>query len=103
MSDTTNIGLIHNKDLPKDAIHIAIAQVRAGEKLKAGDSIGFKEGEQIVYKDTNAIGIVDPFIEGEVAKDCMFYIFLYPNTVTSLVHQWEHPAFNRTPERIKVA
>lgn len=103
MSDTSNIGLIHNKDLPKDAIHIAIAQVRAGEELKAGDRVGFKEGNEVVFKDTNTIGIIDPFIEGKVAKDCLCYLFLFPNTVTSLTHNWEHPLFNRTPERIEVA
>ena len=103
MSDIQNIGLIHNFPLPKDAIHIAIAQVSAGESLSAGDHVGFKEGETVVYKDTNCIGIVDPYLKDTVSKDRLFYLFLYPNTVTSLTHQWEHPSFNRTPEKIAAA
>jgi len=104
MSDTSNIGLIHSGPLAKDAIHIAIAQVSAGEKLKAGDHVGFKDNKEgIVYKDGQPIGIVDPYLKEEINKDRLFYLFLYPNTVTSLTHQWEHPAFDRSPERIAEA
>ena len=103
MSDTSNIGLIHTTVLVKDAIHIAIAQVSAGEELKAGDRVGFKDKEGIVFKDATHIGLVDPFIQTPIKKDNLFYLFLYPNSVTSLTHQWEHPSFDRSPERIAAA
>jgi hypothetical protein len=104
VSDTSNIGLIHNRPLPNDAIHIAIAQVVAGEPLKAGDRVGWLEGKEgVVSKSDNPLGIIDPFLTQDVSKDCQCYLFLFPNTVTSLTHQWEHPAFNRNPERIKAA
>lgn len=103
MSDTSHIGQVHTGPLSNDAIHIAIAQVSAGEELKAGDHVGFKEGNTVVFKNTNNIGIVDPFLKEVVKKDRLFYLFLYPNTVTSLTHQWEHPMFNRTEDKIKAA
>lgn len=103
MSDTSHIGLIHTTVLVKDAIHIAIAQVSAGEELKAGDRVGFKDKEGIVFKDATHIGLVDPFIQTSIKKDNLFYLFLYPNSVTSLTHQWEHPSFDRSPEKIAAA
>lgn len=95
MSDTTNIGLIHSEVHPKDAIHIAIAQVRAGETLSPAEPVGFKEVEGVVYRDALHIGIVDPFLKAQVTKDTVFYLFLNPNSVTSLTHQWTHPSFSR--------
>lgn len=101
MSDTSNIGLIHDKDLPKDAIHIAVAQVIAGEDdLENGDPLNWKDGiEGVVYRDLDAIGIVDPFLTSSLNKGDKFYMFLMPNSVTSLTHQWTHPAFNRDGQK----
>lgn len=106
MSDVTGIGHTHAAVLPRDAIHIAIAQVTAGEDLEPGDFVGFQDVEGVVYKDAQHIGIVDPFIKREtwtrtgIKKGEKFYLFLKPNTVTSLRHEWTHPLFDVGENRV---
>ncbi len=36
---------------------------------------------------------IDPYLEESVKPGEWCYLFLYPNTVTSLRHEWTHPAF----------
>lgn len=88
------IGTIHDHEEARDAIHIAVAQVGAGENMVAGDHIGFKNDKSTAYKaGVSYIGIVDPYLVNPVQKGKLFYMFLYPNTITSLNHSWTHPAF----------
>jgi hypothetical protein len=37
---------------------------------------------------------VDPFLRGDVWPGAGFWLFLLPNTITSLRHVWVHPAFD---------
>lgn len=82
----------------RDAIHIAVAPVVADEDLRGGDPIEFAIAGNVekVCKCNfdRAVGIVDPFLQGYVrAGDC-FWMFVKPNTITSLRHDWAHPAFD---------
>jgi hypothetical protein len=90
MSETQEyIGKIHDRDLPRDAVHVAVVQVTAGEQLFRGDHIT-KDG----IKGIPEIGIVDPFITETVKRGDKFYLFLYPNTVTGLTHHYFHPVLD---------
>lgn len=78
----------------RDAIHIAIAPVCATMKLHAGQGIGFvHDNPYDVGLVSHPIGIVDPFLQQPIYPGDVFYMFLYPNTITSLRHEWTHPAF----------
>lgn len=96
MAEQTQVGIILEGPAQRDAIHIAIAPVIAGEKLTPGSHVGFiKDGntELVGVRTKETIGVVDPFIKGFVQVGQRFYLFLYPQTITSLKHMWSHPAF----------
>jgi hypothetical protein len=81
----------------RDAIHIAVAPVIATEILFPGQAIGFAEAgntEKVNRQAVQKIGIVDPYLKLAVAPGQRFWMFLYPNTVTSLRHDWSHPTFD---------
>ncbi len=95
--DSPILGQLIAGDAHRDAIHIAIAPVIAAESLKPGDRIGFVKGStETVLRTASAedtIGIVDPFLPRPVTRGVRFYMLLLPNTITSLRHEWTHPAF----------
>jgi hypothetical protein len=81
------LGEIITGDEKRDAIHIAVAPVTASVKLYPGERVGV-DGKNLPH-----VGIVDPFLNGPVLPGQKFWLFLFPNTVTSLRHEWTHPAF----------
>lgn len=72
----------------RDAIHVAIAPVVAPVDLQPGQHVDARGNLTPPH-----VGIVDPFRTGTICAGDRFYLCLYPNTVTSLRHEWEHPAF----------
>lgn len=86
------------KDVPqRDAIHVAITPVVcAAEELVPGQRIGFVEkGDTEKVGSVGAvIGIVDPFLRSNVYLGQRFWMFLLPNAITSLRHDWTHPEFS---------
>lgn len=93
--------LITDDNQRRDAIHVAVAPIKAGQRLPPGSHVTLNEaGEAIaphVYygKTDETIGIVDAFLESPVEKGQTFWLFMYPQTITSLRHVWTHPAFTR--------
>ncbi len=88
-----NIGQFITAPQERDAIHVAVAPVSAQYELKPGQHIGLNEDGEASTEAKPLIGIVDPFICGVVPPKTQFWMFLYPNTITSLRHDWSHPAF----------
>lgn len=82
----------------RDAIHLAVMCVTAGERLAPGASVGFREdvGYGIAYETGDHLGIVDPFIDRHVQKGEKFWMVVKPRTITSLRHVWDHPAFDES-------
>lgn len=93
MDRVPKLGELITGEQSRDAIHIAVAPVIAGMDLHPGDHIGFSGNAYTVGINAEHIGIVDPFLKGPVRQGDKFYMFLYPNTITSLRHDWTHPAF----------
>lgn len=96
MEQKPNIGqILSSEESLRDAIHIAIYPAIAGHRLAAGSHVGLNDkGEASYLQDEKPIGIVDPFLNCAVQKGQRFYLFLYPNTITSLKHFWTHPSFD---------
>ncbi len=104
MEHSPTLGeLIHDGDRRRDAIHIAIAPVTAAVSLKPGDHVGLIDNGQreLVGPCEETLGIVDPFLRNNVEPGERFWLFLYPNTITSLRHVWTHPAFQARPPQME--
>jgi hypothetical protein len=87
--------LIADGERRRDAIHVAVAPVTAAGRLAPGQHVGLvRAGDtELVGPCEYTIGVVDPFLREDVQPGQRFWLFLYPNTVTSLRHVWAHPAF----------
>lgn len=85
------LGSIIGEEQKRDAIHLAVEPVIAGERLKPGEDIGVVNG--IATTEAPFLGIVDPFLKTPVRKGEMFWFIMYPRQVNSLRHVWTHPAF----------
>lgn len=101
-SEQPKIGkILDGPSCGRDAVHVAIAPVRAGQFLMPGWHVGIdKNGVAVCNPDDNSweepvkmIGIVDPFIDSGISTGKWFYLFLYPGTITTLRHVWTSPAF----------
>lgn len=96
------LGKIIDGEQQRDAIHIAVAPVVAAERLVPGGHIGFTgdSTEEVTARAKVLIGIVDPFLTAIVERGQRFWMFLYPQTITSLRHDWTHPAFKEVAVRV---
>ena len=88
------LGTIIDATAKRDAIHIAVIPLPAAHKLFPGQDVGVVDGQATAK--TEAAGIVDPFLKENVVPGERFWLFLYPYTITSLRHDWHHPAFQNT-------
>lgn len=90
----------------RDAIHLAVIAVIAGMAMRSGAHVAVVDG--YAYEATTelpATGVLDPFIPMEedtyganIPKGACVWLCLFPQTITSLTHSWEHPAFPRATQ-----
>ena len=97
----TILGKLIDNTYCRDAIHIAVAPVKAMHNLKPGQHIGFVDNTNqnvgyntVLLPAIKCIGIVDPFLQHEIKEGEWFYMLLYPRSITSLRHNWTHPEFS---------
>lgn len=88
-----NVGNLCHENPRRDAIHIAVAPVTSGERLEPGNFVKLVEGKARICDPKEAIGVVDPFLVDKIEPECVFWLFIKPNTVTNLRHTWSHPAW----------
>lgn len=100
MSENLQLGQIITTHQERDAIHVAVLPVITGEALLPGQHVGFsKNGYRVVsapVEPYRLVGIIDPFLTGPVDAEKRVWLFLYPNTIQSLRHNWAHPAISST-------
>lgn len=95
MSNNVGLGNLIVGKLPgRDAIHVAVTPMAAGENLEPGERVHLIDGKAFgAMKDQPAVGIVDPYLTKTVNADEVFWLLLKPGTITSMRHAWQHPAF----------
>ena len=110
MDPLKSIGQILTGNEERDAIHMAVMPVIAGSELFRGQRIAIKYGtsnvaipsfdEYYTYGQAPSVGIVDPFLSRDapdhnrVRPGEWFWMFLQPNTITGIRHQWTHPTID---------
>lgn len=87
------LGTLIDDKQKRDAIHLAVEPVVAGERLSPGERITVVDGVAMSADDPEALGIVDPFLKNPVRKGQRFWFVMLPRTIKSLRHVWAHPAF----------
>lgn len=92
------LGMVHFRKEYRDAIHLAVEPITAGEDLKPGQDIYIAESGQAFHTRLRGspayVGIVDPFLpKSGVPRGEEFWLVVYPRRITSLRHVWSHPDF----------
>lgn len=80
----------------KDAIHVPVVSVFAGEaNLAPGQAVRINRDGDAVAADSmaEAVGVVDPFLSAPVNYAQSFWLCLKPGSVENLSHTWTHPSF----------
>jgi hypothetical protein len=90
------LGTIIGPNEKRDAIHLAVIPVKAGQNLNRAEHVYLYEGTAFRADEaSHRIGIVDPFLDDDgVKKGQHFWLVIYPRVITSLRHVWTHPAIN---------
>jgi hypothetical protein len=86
----------------RDAIHISVISVFAGETMQPGTPVFVTgKGEYAwpgVWGRSDIVGLVDPFLQKPIKKGDRFVLFVLPGTITGLRHVWTHPEFPEAQE-----
>lgn len=87
----------------RDAVHVATVVCRASpenqELLKPGDHVEVLPDNRALKSD-KPVGIVDPFLKGNISYGDKFLVVLYPNTIVGMKHHWQHPVFDKQDDGI---
>jgi hypothetical protein len=87
----------------RDAVHVAIIPLIAGERLYPGQlfRLAYSQPTIALRGSSNSVGVVDPFLRADdvaIEKGVQFWGLLFPGTVTGMRHHWQHPAFDTPSE-----
>lgn len=79
----------------RDAVHVAVIPVIAGEDLRPGTHVGITPRSLRASGSViPLVGVVDPFLTETVRIGEVCWLFMYPDAVKSLHHDWTHQAFD---------
>ena|ERR1700682_4866105 len=98
------LGTIISENEKRDAIHLGVEPVVAGQTLHPGEHIGLNnEGLAVNRQGVKLLGIVDPFLLEEVTRGQRFWLVVYPRQITSLRHVWTHPDFPESKDLVEAS
>ena len=91
---TPNLGSTPNETDQRDAVHVAVIPVIAGEWLAPGSQVGLTTpgNLELVGNVPNPIGVIDPFLREPIGKGERAWMLMYPGIVHPIRHEWSHPA-----------
>lgn len=99
------LGKLIDAPACRDAVHVAVLPIVAAVRLAVGASVQIIDGRAHLAPKTSsqnpAVGIVDPFLDRAVYPGDKFWLYLYPNTVSDMTHQWSHPVIDKALEAVK--
>ena len=75
MKNSPTIGKLIDKTECRDAIHIAIAPMIAGDDLKPGEHVGLVTNDKASPYIEEKIGIADSFLTKSVTEGQRFWLF----------------------------
>jgi hypothetical protein len=97
METIERLGTVLDVTAGRDAVHIAVLPIIAGETLLPGQRVAVEDGlawnVNLAGPKFKQLGVVDPYLNAPVHKGDRFYLFLMPKSITSLRHVWTHPDF----------
>lgn len=95
MSENLKLGQVITTPQERDAIHIAVVPVVAAVSMQPGTRCGIDPTGKAApcIAEAAYVGVVDPYLRGAVPTGASFWLFLEPGSITSLRHDWTHPAF----------
>jgi hypothetical protein len=100
MTTQEQIGKKLSAEAQRDAIHIAVLPVVADDDwIAPGETVRLAEGTNNLVRRAQggpSIGIADPFLNEPIRKQDRFWVFIHPNTVTGMRHEWEHPQIDHS-------
>lgn len=74
-------------------MHVAVVPVIAGARLRPGQHVCIVDGRAVPEGAGASVGVVSPFVRGDTMTGRRCWVLLYPGSITSLRHEWTHPAF----------
>lgn len=77
----------------RDAVHVPIISAKAYQLLEPGQHVLLNEHGLVAACAIEhlSLGVVDPFITGQVQAGSSVWIFVRPGSISTLTHQWTHP------------
>lgn len=98
--NTPKLGNIITANEERDAVHVAIAPIKAGEILQPGSPIRLVGRKAYFTSDReNSVVCVDPFLAAQVEEGKTFWLLMNPREVIAMKHIWASANLEGTSER----
>jgi hypothetical protein len=94
---SVKLGETPDMSAGRDAVHVAVMPCRAGEPLEPGARVYIDMETQVALNAVTSppVGIVDPYLAAPVERHGVFWLCLFPESTTSLRHEWTAPVIDR--------
>jgi hypothetical protein len=100
MNKPTLGAIINDPSAQRDAVHVAIYPAIAAQTLYGGQDVIIVSGEAFEAATVaGSIGVIDPFLT-TVKEGERCWVFIKPNEVKNLRHEWDHPLLDMDIEQI---